>query len=243
MQLYTKTGPLRETADCPRPDDRFSRRLCQLLLFVVVIPLLTVAARGADGVSVWSRERLVEFETPRILAKADRYLHELPRTVTADRCERSEGGLHDYYSEGDYWWPNPEDPDGPYVRRDGETNPDLFYAHRHSLVRLSEIMGTLTSAYLLTGDERYAAHAARHLRAWFVDEETFMNPRLLYKPVSSSINDRVRIASSACLCSVISAPEPIAPRTFPVSSVTMEVCHVTVLSSPLLVKTAISRCL
>ncbi|HAY76168.1 MAG TPA: alginate lyase, partial [Opitutae bacterium] len=72
-------------------------------------------------------------ERPRILAKAKTYLSEKPRTVTADRCERSEGDAHDFYSEGDYWWPNPEDPDGPYVRRDGETNPANFIAHRQSM--------------------------------------------------------------------------------------------------------------
>ncbi|MEC8778547.1 MAG: alginate lyase family protein, partial [Verrucomicrobiota bacterium] len=75
---------------------------------------------------VWSDKAsfdLLSMERPRILAKAKTYLSEKPRTVTADRCERSEGDAHDFYSEGDYWWPNPEDPDGPYVRRDGETNP------------------------------------------------------------------------------------------------------------------------
>ena len=58
-------------------------------------------------------------ETPRILSKAKGYLRELPRTVTADTCERSSWDRHDFYSEGDYWWPNPENPNGPYIRRDG----------------------------------------------------------------------------------------------------------------------------
>ena len=56
-------------------------------------------------------------ETTRILEKAARYLDEPPCTVTADRCERSKGGPHDYFSEGDYWWPDPDDADGPYIRR------------------------------------------------------------------------------------------------------------------------------
>jgi hypothetical protein len=119
-------------------------------------------------------------ETPRILSKAKGYLRELPRTVTADTCERSSGDRHDFYSEGDYWWPNPENPNGPYIRRDGETNPANFIAHRKSMIRLSELMGTLVSAYLLTGDEKYARPAVRHLRAWFVEEDTKMRPSLLY---------------------------------------------------------------
>ena len=48
------------------------------------------------------------------------------------------------------------------------------------MVRLSEIVGTLTSAWIVTGDDRYAAHARDHLAAWFVNEATRMNPSLLY---------------------------------------------------------------
>lgn len=119
-------------------------------------------------------------ESTRILSKAKGYLRELPRTVTADSCDRSSGDRHDFYSEGDYWWPNPENPEGPYIRRDGETNPANFIAHRKSMIRLSELMGTLVSAYLLTGEEKYARSAVRHLRAWFVEEDTKMHPSLLY---------------------------------------------------------------
>lgn len=48
------------------------------------------------------------------------------------------------------------------------------------MVRLSEIVGTLTSAYLLTDDEQYVRAAVKHLKAWFVDADTKMNPNLLY---------------------------------------------------------------
>lgn len=123
---------------------------------------------------------LVEIERGRILDKAAAYLEEAPLTVTALPAERSTGGLHDFYSEGDYWWPDPENPDGPYVRRDGMTNPDNFVAHRRAMVRLSEIIGTLASAWLITAEPRYASHALNHLKAWFVDESTKMNPSLLY---------------------------------------------------------------
>lgn len=123
---------------------------------------------------------LVEIEKPRILQKASDYLEEAPLTVTAYPAERSTGTLHDFYSEGDYWWPDPENPDGPYVRRDGMSNPDNFVAHRRAMVRFSEITATLTSAYIITGDSRYASHARRHLMAWFVDGSTRMNSNLLF---------------------------------------------------------------
>ena len=48
----------------------------------------------------------------RILAAADKYLAAPPVTVTASHSDRSPGGPHDYFSEGDYWWPDPDKPDG-----------------------------------------------------------------------------------------------------------------------------------
>jgi hypothetical protein len=47
-------------------------------------------------------------------------------------------------------------------------------------MRLSVEMPALCAAWLETKDQRYADHAAKHLRAWFVDEATRMNPNLLY---------------------------------------------------------------
>ena len=46
------------------------------------------------------------------IARAKIYLNSTPVNVTDAHCERSAGGLHDFYSEGDYWWPNPENPGG-----------------------------------------------------------------------------------------------------------------------------------
>jgi len=116
----------------------------------------------------------------RILVEANRYLLEEPITVTARRATRSSGGLHDYFSEGDYWWPDPKHPGGPYIRRDGMSNPENFNAHREALIRLSLIVPALAAAWELTGLRKYADHAGRHLRAWFVDPATRMNANLQY---------------------------------------------------------------
>src|SRR5918993_2483327 len=73
-------------------------------------------------------------ERARVLAAANRYLKESPVTVTASRSARSAGGVHDYFSEGDYWWPDPKNPGGPYIQRDGMSNPDNFNDHRRALM-------------------------------------------------------------------------------------------------------------
>lgn len=123
----------------------------------------------------------------RILAAATRYLQDQPVTVTTARSERSAGGIHDYYSEGDYWWPDPKNPGGPYIRRDGMSNPANFNSHREAMVRLSLIVPALAAAWELTGERKYADHAGRHLRAWFVDPATRMNPSLQYAQAISGI--------------------------------------------------------
>ena len=114
------------------------------------------------------------------IERADSFLNAEPVTVTSFRCERSAGGLHDFYSEGDYWWADPENPGGPYIRKDGQSNPGNFSQHRHAMIRLSEITATLTSAWLLTGKQQYADQALVHLNAWFADTATMMNPNMLY---------------------------------------------------------------
>lgn len=112
--------------------------------------------------------------------QAEWALKQEPVTVTAHVSERSSGGKHDFFSEGDYWWPNPVSVDSPYIQKDGMTNPANFVAHRHSMIRLSRIVGALASAYKLTGDKKYVVHALKHCNAWFVNETTMMNPSLLY---------------------------------------------------------------
>lgn len=120
------------------------------------------------------------FDRARILKAAERYLSEPPITITAFHSGRSAGGAHDYFSEGDYWWPDPQNPGGPYIHRDGMSNPQNFNAHRHALIRLSLHVPALAAAWLVTRQKRFAAHAALHLRAWFADQATRMNPNLSY---------------------------------------------------------------
>jgi hypothetical protein len=129
---------------------------------------------------LYAQDNVINSIRNETIKRADLMMSEKPLTVTSSSCKRSVGGLHDYYSEGDYWWPDPAKPDGPYIQKDGETNPDNFSEHRHAMVRFSEITATLTSAWLLTGDKKYSNKALEHLDAWFVDTNTLMNPNMLY---------------------------------------------------------------
>ena len=138
------------------------------------------AAASVPTLTALAAESIRAFERPRVLRNADRFLTKKPVTVTAATSPRSAGGPHDFFSEGDYWWPDPKNPEGPYVQRDGMTNPDNFVAHRQALMGLSVQMPALTAAWVLTRRKPYAEAAAAHVRAWFVDEKTRMNPNLQY---------------------------------------------------------------
>src|SRR3990172_2194727 len=92
------------------------------------------------------------------------------------------GDKHDYMSIAPYWWPNPNTPNGlPYVRRDGEVNLERDQtSDRRRLDDLVRGVTTLALGYFFTGREDCAAHAARLMRAWFLDDATRMNPHLRY---------------------------------------------------------------
>lgn len=150
------------------------KKLNFIALVLVAISMLTSCANTKMAFN------LNEIEKSRVIENAIIYLDEPPVTVTNSYCNRSAGTIHDFYSEGDYWWPDEKNPDGPYIRKDGYTNPANFTAHREALIRFSQICGAFASAYVLTKDEIYAKQLVLHLQAWFINQETKMNPNLLY---------------------------------------------------------------
>jgi len=151
-----------------------SYRFSTIFSFIIIFSLSGICS--GNGIERRAKKVLMA-ET---IARADKVLFEKPVTITSFYCDRSAGGIHDFYSEGDYWWPDPEKPDGPYIQRDGMSNPGNFSEHRKVMIHLSRITGLLASAYTITGDEKYVQQAFLHLSAWFSDTATMMNPSLLY---------------------------------------------------------------
>src|SRR2546425_8740019 len=155
-------------------------RLSSALLMIRVLTALALIFNAVSVTAQHQRFDVLTFDRARVLNAANQCLSEKPITITASSSPRSAGGLPDFFSEADYWWPDPKDPNGPYIQRDGMTNPDNFVEHRRALMRLSVQVPALVAAWKLTKDKRYANHAASHLRAWFLDERTRMNPNLQY---------------------------------------------------------------
>jgi hypothetical protein len=152
-----------------------SIKLIRLLTICALVPLACLPATAQRPTF-----NVAAFDRARILKAANEYLSDAPITITASHSPHSAGGMHDFFSEGDYWWPDPQNPDGPFVQRDGMSNPANFVEHRRALMRLSVQVPALAAAWRITRNDRYAKQAARHLRAWFLDPSTRMNPNLQY---------------------------------------------------------------
>src|SRR5450759_2494417 len=155
-----------------------NRRTSQGLLSSVV--LFIAAGTLAAPVNL-TLEQVAQIDHARILKAADAALKMEPVTITGFHAKLSEGGPNDFYSNGDYWWPNPNTTNGlPYVQRDGQTNPENFTAHRQAVRQLSDAVAALGAAYKITGDDRFAKKSAGLLKIFFLDEKTRMNPSLQF---------------------------------------------------------------
>jgi hypothetical protein len=97
------------------------------------------SARPARDARIAGAEKLdlTAAERTRVLKAASKYPCEAPVTVTAASSPRSAGGKHDFFSEGDYWLPDPAKQERPYIQRHGMTNPDSFVEHRRAMIRFS----------------------------------------------------------------------------------------------------------
>jgi hypothetical protein len=163
------------------PTSHCSRRSVFLALPAVLTGLThnSVLARGI-------KDR--DIDRARALRNGRVQLSAQPQTITSFRSATSPGGPHDYYSQGDYWWPDPANPNGPFVRRDGISNPNRFDDHRQALIRLSLIIPALVAAYSVNRDQRFAYAAQRHLDAWFVTPQTRMAPHLNHAQAITNVN-------------------------------------------------------
>ena len=125
-----------------------------------------------------------------IIHRADQRLSAPIPHITDCIAVQSPGTIHDYYSNGDYWWPNPGTPDGlPYVCRDGESNPGNFNHHRMLLRGMRTNVAYLTSSYCATDDPQYSDHALKTLKEFFLEPETRMSPHLSYAQAIPGVCD------------------------------------------------------
>ncbi len=115
-----------------------------------------------------------------IVKDADAALEKPIVNVVDEGAMPPSGDPHDYFSYSTYWWPDPKNPDGPYIWRDGVTNPDRYTSDVTPLEAMRDAISSLVPAWYFTGDERYAERAVQQLRAWYMDPATRMNPNMRF---------------------------------------------------------------
>jgi hypothetical protein len=117
-----------------------------------------------------------------VRAEADKAMSAGPFSVMHKDATPPSGDKHDYMSLAPYFWPNPDTPNHlPYVRRDGERNPEIKGISDHDeMGKMATSVRALALGYYFTGNEDYAARAVLLLRNWFLDPSTKMNPNLEY---------------------------------------------------------------
>jgi hypothetical protein len=167
-------------------------------IFTFLLTLAAVAQSAPPATLAIDGTFLVKVKahpTPEILdkvrAEADKAMTEGPFSVMDKKDTPPSGDKHDYMSLAPYWWPNPATKDGlPYIRRDGETNPERYKVPDDAnFNKVQNAAHALALGYYFTGKEEYAARAVLLLHTWFLDPATRMNPNLNYAQAVLGVND------------------------------------------------------
>ena len=146
----------------------------------------------APAQNIWDAEHLAKVKQQikqpvyasayrQLISDADKQIKAQPLSVMMKDKVAASGDKHDYLSQARYFWPDPTKKDGlPYIRKDGQSNPELKKLDRPKLANMATAVTTLSLAYYFSGEEKYAEKAAEQLRVWFLNKDTKMNPNLNY---------------------------------------------------------------
>jgi hypothetical protein len=189
---------IKHTRPLAAPRFRYNRNIVKtfVALFLAAglvradIPMTLVSEDEAEPIhsAIIRKEAWTQDPVRRLRVEADKRMKEGPWTVTADRPKGVELDPHEYYSEADYYWPDPANPGG-YLHKDGQSNPARMVANRMSLNAMSDAVFTLGAASFLLDNAAYGKRAATVIHTWFVNPKTRMNPDLDYAQSVPGINN------------------------------------------------------
>jgi hypothetical protein len=155
------------------------------------IPMTLVSEDEAEPIhsAIIRKEAWTQDPVRRLRGDADRRMKEGPWSVTTDRPKGVDVDPHEYYSEAAYYWPNPDNPSGPYLRDDGHSNPARIVANQTALNAMCDAVFSLGVASFLLDNPAYGKRAALLLHTWFLNPKTKMNPGLDYAQSVPGVNN------------------------------------------------------
>ncbi|MBK7289601.1 MAG: alginate lyase family protein [Chitinophagaceae bacterium] len=152
----------------------------------IIFSLFLVTSSQAQ-ITVWNLKSFDAAKTSNsellksIVRNAEKELTHAIKTVVDKEMTAQSGDKHDYMSLSRYWWPDTTKIDGlTYIRKDGISNPEIEKLDRYPLGDFSKSVQSLSLAYYITSDEKFAEKAVENLRTWFINSKTKMNPNMNY---------------------------------------------------------------
>lgn len=163
------------------------KRIITIISFIAFCSLFTFSQQvGSSERLAFAKENLADIKNGETVYKAlirnaEKEMSRIIVPVTEKSIIAISGDKHDYVSMGPYWWPDPSKADGlPYIRKDGQRNPEIENLDRNKIDGLMKNVRALAYAYYFSKDEKYAKKATESLKMWFLDEKTKMNPNMNY---------------------------------------------------------------
>lgn len=156
-----------------------------LLAIYLLVSLCVYSSTKCKGVLLWnlnSLDTIGEDVRKSIALKGDKILKQEYVFVTRKQHSFT-GDTHAYESMATYYWQDPSNPNGKYLLKDGQRNPECDQYCVNLMYELSDNLKKLGNAYYVTGDKKYATWALGQIKAWFLNEETYMKPNFEYGQV------------------------------------------------------------
>lgn len=165
----------------------------QFLLLVIILPSSCFAGKKPV---LWNMEQLETIKNKGVesnlyincIKDADEYTSK-PFLAITNKEKSFAGDKHYYSSMAPYWWPDPNNPDGKYIRRDGIRNPEWNNYDNSILYSLGDKLKTLSIAYFFTKDNKYRDAYLTQLQVFFLEPETYMYPNFEYSQVVPGYNN------------------------------------------------------
>lgn len=145
---------------------------------------------------LWNVERLSEIkhntnyskQKTDFLFKAEKLRNE-PNITVVQKSQCLTGDPHNYESLSSYFWPNPQNPNGAYIEKDGQLNPEVNLYDRNKIDELAKRLKYFGVAYYLTRDKKYHTAFVSQMRDWFINSDSYMYPNFEYAQIIKGLNN------------------------------------------------------